>query len=134
MYASEENTFKQPIPAPGTNFVDTDMFGPKCKFGRFGSSPATYVNATTILCLTPNINEDPADIGEETVIVTVAMNGVDFNDDLSKVAFTFIGTGGSISIWVIIMATLVLGLLIISIMLFISGLNSWMNARRHGQL
>jgi hypothetical protein len=31
--------------------------------------------------LTPNVLEDPNDIGEENVLVSVAMNGIDFNDD-----------------------------------------------------
>jgi len=39
------------------------------------------LNDTTILCLTPNIQDDPADISAEIAEVTVAMNGVDFNDD-----------------------------------------------------
>jgi len=57
------------------------------------------------------------------------MNGVDYNDDSqsslsfdSKVEFTFNGTGGVISTWVIILGTLIFGLLIVSILIFLSGL------------
>ena len=81
------------------------------------------------MCLTPNIQDDPADISEETVQVTVAMNGVDFNDDYSEVSFIFIGTGGSISILVIIMGTLIFGLLIISVLIFLGGLQEFIKQR-----
>jgi hypothetical protein len=60
--ASEVEPFWQPIPPAGENDFSNDQYGLKCKFGRFGSSSGTYVNQTTILCLTPNINEDPEDI------------------------------------------------------------------------
>ena len=102
----------------------------KCKFGRFGTSPATYINSTTILCLTPNIQEDPSSIGEENVLVSVSMNGVDFNDDQTQISFTFVGKGGNISLWVIVMMTFVLSLLIISIWFFISGLQQYWNNKR----
>jgi len=55
------------------------------------------------------------------------MNGIDFNDgDTSEVEFTFVGTGGSVSTWVIIMGTLIFGLLIVSILIFFGGLNEFM--------
>ena len=72
--------------------------------------------------MTPNIQDDPTEISEETVTVTVAMNGIDFNDDYTQCEFTFIGTGGTISTWVIIMGTLIFGLLIVSVLIFLSGL------------
>lgn len=74
------------------------------------------------MCLTPNIADDPEDISTETVLVTVAMNGVDYNDDSSQVNFTFTGTGGVVSTWVIILGTLIFGLLIVSVLIFVSGL------------
>ena len=101
----------------------------KCKFGRFGSAPATYINRTTILCLSPNIQEDPSDIYQETVVVTVAMNGVDFNDENSEIEFLFTGTGGRISTWVIVMGTLIFGLLIVSVLIFFSALQEFMSWR-----
>jgi uncharacterized membrane protein SpoIIM required for sporulation len=79
--------------------------------------------------LTPNIQDDPSDISEESVQVTVAMNGVDFNDDYSEVEFAFIGTGSSVSIFVIILGTLIFGLLIISVLIFLGGLQEFMKQR-----
>jgi hypothetical protein len=79
--------------------------------------------------LTPNIQDDPSDISEEEVTITVALNGIDFNDDYSSVQFTFIGTGGSVSAWVIIMGTLIFGLLILAIIVFLGGLQEMMKAK-----
>jgi hypothetical protein len=110
------------IPNAGENSIKNDEFGPKCKFGRFGNGPATYINATTILCLTPSISENPKDIYEETVKVTVTMNGEDFNTDHSSAMYTFIGTGGAISLWVVIMGTLVFSLLAISLVIFFNAI------------
>jgi hypothetical protein len=56
------------------------------------------------------------------VIVTVAMNGVDYNDDSSDLEFTFQGTGGVVSVWVIVMGSLIFGLLLVSIFIFATGL------------
>ena len=117
------------IPAAGHNSIENEQFGLKCKFGRFGPSSATYINKTTILCLTPNIQDDPSDISEEEVTITVALNGIDYNDDYSQVTFTFIGTGGSVSTWVIIMGTLIFGVLILAIIVFLGGLQELIKAR-----
>ena len=118
--ASEGQPFWQATPPPeGEQF---EQYSVKCKFGRFGSSPATYLNKTHILCLTPNIRESPSEIATETVSLTVAMNGVDYNDDYSDLTVTFVGTGQGLSVWVIIMGTLIFALLIISIIVFLFGL------------
>lgn len=85
-----------------------------------------------MICLTPTISEDPSDISEEQVTVSVAMNGVDFNDDISRAMFTFTGTGGGISTWVIIMGTLIFGLLIVSVLIFVSGVQAWWKTGRDG--
>lgn len=77
--ADESQPFWQPMPM--SNGASNDQYSIKCKFGRFGSTSATYINKTTILCLTPAISEDPAEISTETVTLSVAMNGVDFNED-----------------------------------------------------
>jgi len=50
------------------------------------------------------------------------MNGVDFNDDESELEFAFNGTGGQVSTCVIIMGTLIFGLLIVSVLIFLGGL------------
>jgi len=127
LYADETQGFWQPIPS--TTQPDNNDYGIKCKFGRFGSAPASYINTTTILCLTPNIADDPSDISEETVLVTVAMNGVDFNEYESEVNFMFIGTGSVVSTWVIIMGTLIFGLLILSIAIFLGGLQEFIRQK-----
>lgn len=74
--------------------------------------------------MTPNVREAPADISQETVEVTIAMNGVDYNDDFSDVTVVFIGTGQGMSIWVIIMGTMIFALLIIAIIVFLFGLQT----------
>jgi hypothetical protein len=50
------------------------------------------------------------------------MNGVDFDDYDSDLSFQFIGTGGAISTWVIIIGTVIFGLLIVSIVIFLMGI------------
>ena len=79
--------------------------------------------------MTPNVREAPSDISTETVDLTVAMNGVDYNDDFSDLTVTFIGTGQGMSIWVIIMGTLIFALLIISIIVFLFGLQTLIAAQ-----
>lgn len=117
------------MPTPGNNYVEQDQFGMKCKFGRFGPSTATYINKTTILCLTPNIQEDPSDISSETVTISVALNGIDFNDEYTKCEFTFIGTGANLSIMVMIMGTLVFAMLIVAVFIFLQGIKEYMLSR-----
>ena len=114
------SNFHLAIPSPSGEL--NEQYGLKCKFGRFGTTQATYINKTTLLCLTPNIQEDPSYISTENVQVSVAMNGIDFNDEQTPLNFQFIGTGGSISTWVIIMGTIIFGLLIVSILVFLGGL------------
>jgi hypothetical protein len=50
------------------------------------------------------------------------MNGIDFNDYDSNINLIFVGTGGTVSTWVIIMGTLIFGLLIVSVLIFLGGL------------
>lgn len=57
------------------------------------------------------------------------MNGVDFNDDYSDITVTFVGTGQGMSIAVIIMGTLIFALLIISIIVFLFGLQTLIAAQ-----
>ena len=54
--------------------------------------------------------------------MTVAMNGVDFNEDYSDVTYTFIGTGSGVSTWVIILGTIIFGLFIVSVLIFTLGM------------
>merc|ERR1711937_305227 len=83
----------------------------------------------TVLCLTPNVREAPSDISTETVEITIAMNGVDYNDDYTDASLVFVGTGQGMSIWVIIMGTLIFALLIISIIVFLFGLQTLIAAQ-----
>ena len=64
----------------------------------------------------------------ETVEITVAMNGVDYNDD-SEVSIVFVGTGQGMSIWVILMGTIIFALLIISILVFLFGMQTFFAAK-----
>jgi hypothetical protein len=32
--------------------------GITCQFGRFGTSPGTYINSTCVKCVTPDIKDD----------------------------------------------------------------------------
>lgn len=57
------------------------------------------------------------------------MNGVDYNDEFSDLTITFIGTGEGMSIGVIIMGTLIFALLIISIIVFLFGLQTLIAAQ-----
>jgi uncharacterized membrane protein YgcG len=56
------------------------------------------------------------------------MNGVDYNDDMSTVTVQFVGTGQGMSIMVIIMGALIFALLIISIIVFLFGLQTLLAA------
>lgn len=57
------------------------------------------------------------------------MNGVDYNDDFGTVTVTFVGTGQGMSIMVIIMGALIFALLIISIIVFLFGLQTLLAAQ-----
>lgn len=56
------------------------------------------------------------------------MNGVDYNDD-SEVSIVFVGTGQGMSIWVILMGTIIFALLIISILVFLFGMQTFFAAK-----
>lgn len=78
----------------------------------------TFVNKTTIKCAIPSIKDDPDSIYRETVKVTVAQNGKDFDDENSEVEVTFVGTGSPLGFWSAILATLLIGLLIVAIFFY----------------
>ena len=82
----------------------------------------TYVNKTTIKCVTPSVSDDPDSIWKETVQITVAMNGQDFDEDSSDVDFTFVGTGSTLVFWPYVIGTLLIGLLLIALIMFCSTL------------
>ena len=82
-----------------------------------------YVNETTLLCVTPHIKGHPEDYYRETVQVTVAMNGQDFNEVQSDAYVTFIGQGSDSKLLYFIIAALLIALLIIALYLCCASLN-----------
>ncbi len=89
--------------------------GIMCKFGRFGETQGIYINETLIKCATPAVEDDPDSIYRETVKLTVAMNGQDFEEISSQIDFTFIGTGTYLVFWPFIVGALLIGLLIVAL-------------------
>lgn len=77
-----------------------------------------FVNKTTIKCVTPSIAEDPEDIWRESVRLTVALNGQDFDEDSSELEVTFVGTGSTLSFWPYVVGTLLIGLLLVALFVF----------------
>lgn len=77
-----------------------------------------FVNKTTIKCVTPSIAEDPEDIWRETVRLTVALNGQDFDEENSELEITFVGTGSTLSFWPYVVGTLLIGLLLVALFVF----------------
>ena len=92
-----------------------DTTGILCNFEDFGTSMGLYINETTILCVTPHIKGRPEDYYRETVQVTVAMNGQDFNEMQSDAYVTFIGQGSDGKLLYFIIASLLIALLIIAL-------------------
>ncbi|MCQ2816881.1 MAG: IPT/TIG domain-containing protein [archaeon] len=85
----------------------------KCRFGQFGTTVATRINATHLTCLTPKI-EHPEEVGYEKVDVEVAVNGQNFvkGDD---VTYTFIGEGAGSMIWAYIFLILFIAILAVAL-------------------
>lgn len=63
------------------------MSGMRCKFGRFGDAAAMYINETFIKCTTPPFDEGADTIYKESASISVAMNGVDYNEDVTTADF-----------------------------------------------
>ena len=115
----ENGDLFEPIP---TGKGTQGQYGISCKFGRFGIGQGAYVNKTTIKCLTPSVSDDPDSIWKEQVILSVSMNGQDFNDDSSEIQFTFIGNGSALVFWPYVIACLLIALLLIALIVFCSAL------------
>ena len=75
------------------------------------------MNSTVIKCITPAVEDDPDSIYRETVKLTVAMNGVDHEDESSELEVTFIGTGTYLVFWPFLIGALLIGLLIVALIL-----------------
>jgi hypothetical protein len=79
------------------------MSGMRCKFGRFGDAQAMYINETFIKCTTPPFDDTTDSIYKENAAISVAMNGIDYNEDLTVAEFQFLGTAPFISFFTIIL-------------------------------
>jgi hypothetical protein len=112
---SEDGRFFETLPASYSGFsTDQDYdedYAPllssygaiKCRFGRVGETIAVYLNSTHVKCVTPSMSESPQDIHRETVVFSLAMNGLSFDEDTSSLEYTFVGTGSMIGMkWVVI--------------------------------
>jgi hypothetical protein len=112
VYAYEDAQFFEPLPSGKSG----DLTGILCNFDEFGTSMGMYINETTVMCVTPHVQGHPEDYGRETVQVTIAMNGQDFNEVGSDAYVTFVGTGGGgghlkILIFILLLAMLILALI-----------------------
>jgi len=119
VFADENSEFWEPIP---TQRGALGQYGIECKFGRFGIGVGMYVNSTTIKCVTPSVSDDPDSIWKETVRITVALNGQDFDEENSDADFTFVGTGSTLVFWPYVIGTLLIGLLLVALIVFCSAL------------
>ena len=97
VYADETGgVFFDPVPVNNSGIYQNPIM---CKFGRFGTSEAVYINERVLKCRTPTIEDDPSSVYREEVLVSVALNGKDFDEANSNVYFTFIGTGSYLVFW-----------------------------------
>ena len=112
LVAQEDTKFFEPIPSG----KDGDTTGILCNFEDFGTSMGLYINETTIMCVTPHLQGRPEDYYRETVQVTLAMNGQDFNEIQSEAYVTFVGTGSDSSLLYAILAIILIALLILALM------------------
>lgn len=89
----------QPNAEKGTQNLGSQasISGMRCKFGRFGEANALYVNETFVKCVTPPFDEGADSIYKESASISLAMNGVDFMDDVTVADFQFTGTAPYIS-------------------------------------
>lgn len=117
VYASEDSEFIQPIPIEGSQYTDYGIF---CKFGKYGSTPGVMVNSTLVKCVTPTIQDRPENIDKDTVVLSVAQNGQNFNENDSGCDYTFTGTGAGASFWPWILALILIFILLIACLLCIA--------------
>ncbi len=68
-----------------------------------------------IKCITPVVEDEPDSIYREIVKLTVAMNGVDHEEQTSELEFTFVGTGSYLGFWPFLLGALLVGLLIVAL-------------------
>lgn len=128
VYSTQESEFIQPIPIEGSQYSDYGIF---CKFGKYGTTPGAIVNSTLVKCVTPTINERPESLDKDTVVVSVAQNGQNFNDNESACDYTFTGTGEGSSFWPWILALVLLFILLIALLLCIAAIVQMRSTRKH---
>lgn len=102
----------QPNAEKGTQTLGggSSISGMRCKFGKFGDASAIYVNETFIKCTTPPYDDGADSIYKEYAPISVAMNGVDYGEDVSTADFTFLGTAPFLSFFTIILLLAVIAL------------------------
>ena len=123
VWADENSQFFEPVPVNkftesseiGFIGVGNGLGGITCQFGRFGETQAIFINETVIKCVTPAVEDDPDSIYRETVKLTIALNGVDHDEESSQIDFTFVGTGTYLVLWPFLIGALLIGLLIIAL-------------------
>ena len=81
-----------------------------------------YVDKTTIKCVNPSVQDDPDSIWKETVKITVALNGQDFDEENSDTDFTFVGSGSTLVFWPYVIGTLLIGLLLVALIMLCSAI------------
>ena len=69
-----------------------------CRFGSYGDAPAVYINKTNIRCITPDTKILRKDMHQDTVQVSLALNGQNFFDIGN---YTFKGSASGL--WVVLM-------------------------------
>lgn len=90
-----------------------------CSFGKFGQSMGMYLNATTILCLSPHFSGNADDYSEEDVRLAIALNGQDYLEATSSAQVTFVGTGHSFGALFWVMTTVLVAILILAVWMLI---------------
>ena len=95
----------------------------RCKFGRFGDASAIFVNETFIKCTTPPYDDGADSIYKEYAPISVAMNGVDYGEEVSTADFTFLGSAPFISFFTIIILLAVIALFGYAVAMYIEQKN-----------
>jgi len=112
--AEEGTKFFEPVPSGGSS-SSQNQYGIHCNFEDFGNTVGMYINETTLLCVSPRIPGDSDDYSTETVKLSVAMNGQDFNEIESDAHVTFIGTGSNLGLFKFLLTAILLGLLFVAL-------------------
>lgn len=119
VHAVRGSEFVQPIPIEETQYSDYGIF---CKFGKYGSTPGALINSTLIKCVTPTIQERPENVDKDTVVLSIAQNGQNYNIDQSACDYTFTGTGTGSSFWPWVLALVLIFILLIALLLCIAAI------------